>query len=206
MHATKSAPKGTAKSSSRVDDRRIQRTHQTLRDALIGLILEKGWDAISVLDLCDRANVGRSTFYTHFADKEDLLISGFADLRKGLRAMCRNAPGAVEPGQPLLFLRGLIEHVSDNQRLCRALVGKRSGLVVQNQFRKLLLDLLKDDLADVAPAGQRLDAAKHFLAGALFEMLNWWLEQPRGPEGPAQLEALFLQLALPVLATLRKAR
>src|SRR5262249_477652 len=51
-------------------DRRVVRTRQTLRAALIALLYERGWDAISVQDICGRAGVGRSTFYTHFADKE----------------------------------------------------------------------------------------------------------------------------------------
>lgn len=53
-------------------DRRVQKTQQSLRNALIALILEKHYDTISVQDIIERANVGRSTFYLHFRDKEDL--------------------------------------------------------------------------------------------------------------------------------------
>ena len=56
----------------RSTDRRVLRTRAVLRDALITLVGESGWDAITVQDICDRAKVGRSTFYMHFADKEDL--------------------------------------------------------------------------------------------------------------------------------------
>src|SRR5512141_2904590 len=58
-------------------DRRVQRTQQLLREALVALILEKGYDAITVQDILDLANMGRSTFYAHYRDKEDLLLSGF---------------------------------------------------------------------------------------------------------------------------------
>ena len=54
-------------------DRRIQRTRQLLEDALIALILEKGYDKITVQNIVDQANVGRSTFYSHFLDKDDLM-------------------------------------------------------------------------------------------------------------------------------------
>lgn len=64
----------------RTPDRRVQRTRRQLREALITLILERGWDAVSVRDVCEKADVGRSTFYVHFADKENLLLSGFDDL------------------------------------------------------------------------------------------------------------------------------
>ena len=56
------------------NDRRVNRTIESLRNALIELIVEKHYDSITVQDIIDRANVGRSTFYTHFRDKEDLLI------------------------------------------------------------------------------------------------------------------------------------
>jgi AcrR family transcriptional regulator len=54
-------------------DRRTQRTRHQLGRALVGLVEEKRFDDITVQDVIDRADVGRSTFYTHFRDKEDLL-------------------------------------------------------------------------------------------------------------------------------------
>lgn len=58
-------------------DRRIQRTRKALHEAQIELILEKGFDKVTVQDVIDRANVGRSTFYLHFKDIEDLFLGGF---------------------------------------------------------------------------------------------------------------------------------
>src|SRR5205807_4575943 len=65
----------------RATDRRVQRTRQLLQDALISLMIEKGYEATTVQDIIDRANVGRATFYAHFADKETLLVSRLEDLR-----------------------------------------------------------------------------------------------------------------------------
>ena len=62
-------------------DRRVQRTRQQPRGALLSLIQERGFEALSVQDIIDRANVGRVTFYAHFDNKEDLLVSGFDELR-----------------------------------------------------------------------------------------------------------------------------
>lgn len=156
-------------------DRRVLRTRQALRDALVALLLERGWDALTVQDVCERANVGRSTFYVHFADKEELLISGFADLRAALRGGAAR-PRKDEARRPLAFTRGLLEHVSENRRLFRALVGKRSALVVQRQFRRTVLDLVKEDLELVSSRRVPLDAAAHYLTGALVEVITWWLE------------------------------
>lgn len=58
-------------------DRRSQRTRQLLSSALVDLMLQKRYDEITVQNIIDRANVGRSTFYAHYLDKDDLLVSDF---------------------------------------------------------------------------------------------------------------------------------
>src|SRR3954452_8603828 len=82
------------------EDRRIQRTRQLLLQALFSLIQEKGFDAVTVQDIIDRANVGRSTFYVHFVDKEDLLVQAMdpfsADLKERQRKALRD--GVSEQG------------------------------------------------------------------------------------------------------------
>ncbi len=185
--------------ASKPTDRRVQRTHRLLSEALIELILERGWDKVSVQDVCERADIGRSTFYTHFADKEDLLVGGIDGLGQFLRAQARASTGV----RPLGFARGLIEHADEQRRVFRAVVGKHSGHVVQQRFRQLLLELVREDLAALVSTQPRLDAAAHYVAGALFELLIWWLEA-RHPIKASELEGLFHQLTTPVLAALRR--
>jgi AcrR family transcriptional regulator len=72
-------------------DRRIERTQQLLRGALRSLIQEKSFEALTVQEIIDRANIGRATFYSHFDNKDDLLASGFEDLRASLKARQRDA-------------------------------------------------------------------------------------------------------------------
>jgi AcrR family transcriptional regulator len=163
-----------------------------LREALIALILERGWEALSVQDVCERADIGRSTFYTHFADKEDLLISGFADLRAAL-----SFPKSKSK-LPLAFAHGLIEHVHENQRLFRALVGKRAGHTVRHQFRQMLLELMREDLILGASSAVPRDAAAHFLSGGMLELLTWWLEG-HSSLAPESIEQMFLCMAAAVL-------
>jgi AcrR family transcriptional regulator len=73
------------------EDRRVQRTQRLLREALVALIREKGFEALSVQEIIDRANVGRATFYAHFDNKEDLLASGFDELRASLKERQKDA-------------------------------------------------------------------------------------------------------------------
>src|SRR5215831_18398267 len=151
-------------------DARVMRTRAALRDALISLMAERGWDAIHIRDICARANVGRSTFYTHFADQEDLLLSGYEDLRRLLRASCSEARFQ---GRPFGFVRALFEHAYDNQRIFRALVGKRSSQVVQRRMLELVVDMTAEELREARGGRAVVPAVTHYLSGALFGQLIW---------------------------------
>src|SRR5262244_2336456 len=69
-----------------IKDRRVQKTKSLLHEALGSLIREKPYDGIVVQEILDRANVGRSTFYMHFSDKDDLLVSGIHDMLRSVHA------------------------------------------------------------------------------------------------------------------------
>lgn len=172
----------------RATDPRVLQTRAALRNALLALIVERGWDAIGIRDICQRSGVGRSTFYTHFADKEELLFSGFDDLRRMLRGPAATAADA----SPLGFSRGLIEHVEQNKRMFRALIGKRASQLAIRQMLRLVAELIRSDLAPVVPS-RRLEPVVHFLAGGLVELLVWWVEE-RSPLAGEEIESLFRDL------------
>jgi AcrR family transcriptional regulator len=180
--------------SAEVVDRRVQRTRDALRQALMQLMVECGWDAIDVRSLCDRANIGRSTFYQHYPNKEELLKANFAGLRDAL--MAQALAGPAQPGK-LAFVSGLVAHVHEAQEVFRALVGRRSGHYVQDRFRELLIELVQAG-APSKLRGWQATAQAHYLGGALFELLAWWLGSNR-PHKPSEIEALFDQWSQPVL-------
>ncbi len=167
------------------DDRRVRRTRRLLRDALVALILEKGYDRVTVQDVLDRADVGRATFYAHFRDKDDLLVSGFEELRESLRQQLAKFTGAQ--ADPLHLAEGLeltrvrFEHADDNRRLYQALVGKRGAGVIFRYAHEELASLLNEHFADVvAHRGLQLavppDVMVQYLVSALLGLLTWWLD------------------------------
>lgn len=180
-------------------DRRVLRTRRALREALVTLILEKGFEAVSIQDVADRADVGRSTFYTHFADKEDLLLSGSDDLRAALRQ------AAARDGRPLAFTRGIIDHAGENRRLFRAIVGRRTGAVVLRMFHELVSGLAREDLAGGPRASVQVEATVQLLAGAFVALLAWWLES-RSPLSAEELDALFHRSARSAIDPGRRAK
>lgn len=175
-------------------DRRVHRSRQRLHEALVALILERGWDRVSVQAVCARARVGRSTFYVHFADKEDLLVGGLDHVRDELRR--RRTAGRSR--QPFGFVRGMIEHADQSRRLFRAVIGKRSGLAVQRRFREVVLDLMVEDLSDQGVGTASLGSSSRFLAGALVELLIGWVDE-QAAVSAGEVERTFVRLATPVV-------
>lgn len=185
---------------SKNNDRRVQRTRQALRDALLSLLPERGWDDLSVQDICERADIGRSTFYVHYPNKEELLAGGLDDLRSVLSEQAKSTGDGNTAGA-LAFVWGLIEHVRDQRKLFRAIFGRRSGHVVQMRFREMVTKLVAENLSQLAPAGWQRDAATRYIAGALVELLAWWVDA-KNPCSAESINQYFLQLTRPMLTEL----
>lgn len=185
-------------------DRRIQRTRDVLHHALISLIIEKGYEAITVQDIIDRANVGRSTFYAHYVGKQDLLISGLKNFSKQLlvhqRASQASKGGFRERG--FGFSLAFFEHVHSHRNVYHAIVGRQSGTVVMSELRSLLAELVRNDLK-ILGTGQRPEelppnAVVHFVVGAFISVVTWWLDE-RSKLSPAEANAVFRRLTLPAI-------
>jgi AcrR family transcriptional regulator len=191
-------------------DRRIQRTQQLLRTALMALIQEKGFEALSVQDIIDRANVGRATFYAHFDNKDDLLASGIEELGVSLRERQRQAMAtAIRPDDRLFaFSRALFLHANEHRTVFRAMVGKRSGAVIQQLFHKLLVDLVRDEVKVMLPAGRTAEAPTEaiaqFIGGGLFGLLLWW-SNGKMRMRVDEVDAAFRRLAIPAVRAIAPA-
>jgi AcrR family transcriptional regulator len=186
------------------DDRRVQRTRQLLLSALLSLIREKGFEPLTVQDIIDRANVGRATFYAHFDNKEDLLVSGFEDFRASIKAhqreQLRDAAGSDE--RAFLFSSELIAHANDHREVFRAMVGKQSGVVAQRLFQKILVELIREDIKAIGPRGGHgpvpPEAAVQYIAGGLWGLFSWWLDA-KVRLSVEEVDEMFRRLALPSL-------
>jgi AcrR family transcriptional regulator len=182
-------------------DRRVRRTRRLLREALLALILEKGYDRVTVQDVLERADVGRATFYAHFRDKDDLLLSGAADLRESLRQqMAAFAAGQVSGARDTTQItRVLFEHAGRHRRLYRALVGRRGSGTLLKYAHDDLAALIREHLED-AIARRRLqpevplEVTVEFLASALLALLTWWLDNDM-PYTADEMGRMFQRLA-----------
>jgi AcrR family transcriptional regulator len=179
-------------------DRRVRRTRELLRRALFSLIQEQGYNRITVQDLLDRADIGRSTFYAHYRDKDDLLQSAFEDIRSALAAERKAAEQTT--GAPSGFLQPLLvvfRHVEGHRHLWQPLAHKGGAEVVTRIMRDHVTDLVREHLRSQFPGLGRnqpqLEAAVQFVAGACLGLLIWWLDNDV-PYSAEKLYAIFRRL------------
>jgi AcrR family transcriptional regulator len=179
------------------DDRRMLRTRTALRTALIELILEKHFDAITVQDIIDRANVGRSTFYAHFRDKEDLLIGDWEQFLDGIvQHINWNNAGKAR----FVPIREFFFHIKDFHHFYRALVKsskmermfKKGADSLSKSLEKSLTDFLKDKPEPQIP----IQILANHLGSAIFDQLKWWLDHNM-PFPPERMDEIFHQLMSP---------
>ena len=185
-------------------DRRVRRTKRIIGDAFVALILEKGYARVTVQDILDRADVGRSTFYAHYRDKESVLTAAFEDLRDELRTDLATLTPDVPPS-PTSPTGALFEHAYQRRAVYRALCGRQGGDIVYRHLRHLLGDLLREHLRPhLAAAGSDLpvDVVAEFYTSAALGLLTWWVDHDFRP-GPARLAHIYQRLAAPgILAAL----
>jgi AcrR family transcriptional regulator len=187
----------------RAIDRRVQRTRKLLQEALATMMVEKGYEATTVQDIIDRANVGRATFYAHFADKQTLLASSLEDLRAHLTQQQQRA--LVAPGEPdirgLGFSLAMLEHARGHLPLYGAIVGRESGAFVLQRIHRTIADLADIDLKAIGfkSTAEERTLAVEYIAGAFMAVLTWWLE--RGAKlPPREVDIIFRRLVLQGLA------
>ena len=184
--------------SEKAPDRRIRRTRQLLREALVELILEKGYDAVTVQDVLDRANVGRSTFYAHYRDKEELLLSGFEALQAQFEQHL--AGRSVNSASPWNLSLSLFQHAQSERRLYKALFGRQGGSVVLTHIHKYLFTLVRDHLRPRLSSKQSekvpADVLAHHLVSSFVALLTWWLDNDL-PYPAERINDMYLQLTQP---------
>jgi AcrR family transcriptional regulator len=183
-------------------DRRTQRTRQTLSHALIALIQEKRYEAITVQDICDRANVGRSTFYAHYQDKDDLLASNFQQMMESLGSQVE-----WRDNQFIFPVTALFRHVQEHHHLYKALAWGGGFDVLLRAGQQQWRAHIEAHLTTLLPQGRNpaipVDVATTYLAGTLQTLLLWWLER-KMPYSPERMDEIFQQLVMPgVMHTLQ---
>lgn len=177
-------------------DRRSRRTRQLVTEAMAELLQEKRYENITVRDILDRANIGSSTFYAHYFDKEDVQASLIQHVFEQLlqQLLRRSEEREVVPSLELF------QHVQQNFQQIQALIPGRFGETFWGVAESTMSQMIEQSLkstrglkhsCSVPPA-----AVARYLAATFLTLLKWWLIADM-PYSPGQMDEFFQQLALP---------
>lgn len=186
-------------------DRRQQKTRAAIFQAFSGLLAEKSYSRITVQEIIDRANIGRTTFYAHFETKDDLLKELCEELFGHILASakdCTHTHGLYsDRSVPESIFCHLLQHLQQNDHNILGLLSSENNELFLRYFKDGLKDLIQARFA--AEQGKdRGDVPQDFLinhiAGSFVELVLWWV-QGRMRETPAELDRYFRVVLGPVL-------
>ena len=178
-------------STGKKTDARVRRTRDALGDALVALMQEKPFETITVQDVLDRANVGRSTFYSHYSDKDDLLMSDAEEFFESISLLLSLRGDKSDRVFPV---QEFFSHIIEAKQFLDALMS--SGKFHDNmelargQFARGIERRLSElARAQSVPADER-PAIAFAHAGALLSLLEWWIDRGMKQQ-PAEMDQLF---------------
>jgi len=173
-------------------DRRVSRTRRNLREALMSLILEKGYDAVTIEEITSRADSGRTTFYLHYRDKEELLLESINNAVDDLFAQVSQMPlaewklpgeGAGEEVFSLSPILLVFQHAAENADLYRVVLRGEGISKTQNRIRGIIANAVSEFLYLRAEREAisfhpmvPVEVFANYFAGSLLGILTWWLE------------------------------
>ena len=185
-------------------DRRVKRTRERLQKALVELINERQYDAITVQEIVDRANVGRTTFYLHFNNKDDLFMSCHEAIANGFHSLHSLSPEELlspetPPGITLVY-----KHLVGARAMLNPIFQGQDSLLILRRIRDRSAQQIEGALRTAfaeTPSNIPIDVLAHYLAGAQIALVQWWLEKRQ----PNTIEDLARMVHCIQLAVIRDA-
>lgn len=170
-------------------DRRIQRTQRALTDALIALAHEKGYDAVTIRDITEHANVAYSTFFRHYTSKDDLLASEIQSIIDELQLLIQQAQSNSREAEGIL----IFQHIAAHPAFFRTVLSSQgTSRVLNNVQQNIVAYLVETSLIpadDLVPAEI---AANHFVVSVL-GLIRWWLDHDM-PYSIEQMAAIYSRI------------
>lgn len=188
-------------------DRRVQKTRKLLHEALGSLINEKSYDTIALQEILDRANVGRSTFYMHFRNKDHLLTDSIHEMLRWIR------PAALPRSKNwqervTSFSLPIFEHHERHLRTREARMGAKAKAVLHEHLQNVVTELVSDVLLK-GPSDNRKPSSQmpaqlvaQYVASTFVLVLNWWIDN-RSSLTAEKINDLFRELVFPTLSAMR---
>jgi AcrR family transcriptional regulator len=171
-------------------DRRVRKTQQQLGEALVAVILEKGYDVITIKDITDRADVAHATFYRHYRDKDELLARRLEEVVREIEALTRE-PSLQDAEGYLIF-----KHAQENSVLYRILLSSPGTTRVRKRIQETIAANVLRTCKPLHSARRGFippQAAANHIAGSMLLLIEWWLDQNM-PHPPHHMAKIYEQL------------
>jgi AcrR family transcriptional regulator len=170
----------------------------------MSLIVEKGYDAVTIEEITERADLGRTTFYLHYRDKEDLLVQSLEAVYDDLvaRIQQRTIDEWLADGQGPWTLA--FQHAAENARFYQIIISGQGGGALKKRVQDYIADTVQETIvtrmAELgASASVPVDVLSNYIGSALLGLIAWWLEEER-PYTVAQMDAYYRQLLMQGIA------
>ena len=181
-------------------DRRVNRTRRQLREALTALILEKGYDDLTIEEITARADLGRTTFYLHYSGKEELLLECIGTTAQELYDQVNPLINTGMPRSPQMGLTAVSQvfhHAALNSLLYRIILKGGAASKVQQFIQEFLSEAARPYFEQAyqteQPSSIPIDVIAHYFSVAMLGFLTWWLEADM-PYSPDEAAGYFTSL------------
>lgn len=179
-------------------DPRVVRTRSVLRDALMSLIAEMGYDAITVQHITDRARLNRATFYLHYRDKQDLLTHIIKDVLEEL-VQTPKFLQTSEPADTRALFTYYFDHVAKHAAFYRVMLQEASVAPyvqeMQNHLEGIAHQWMFSGRIDMKTMLTPPELFISFIGSAYFSIVKWWVTNDQ-PYSSAYMAAQFMRLTL----------
>lgn len=186
-------------------DRRQQKTRAAIFTAFSALLAEKSYSRITVQEIIDTADIGRTTFYAHFGTKDDLLKALCEELFGHIisSAMdCTHTHGLyADTNAPESVFCHLLQHLQENENHILELLSCESSELFLRYFKDSLNGLIQNQFVDQnrkSNADIPQDFLINHISGSFVEMVLWWIKS-RMKQTPEELDRYFRAVMEPVL-------
>ncbi len=162
-------------------ERRRQQTRKLLIDTTVQLVLEKGYETVTIQDITDQADLGRGTFYIHFKDKEDVLWTAIQNLIKEMEAEAhRQFQGKLPKQVEYYGLLNIFRHAEKNRDLYRVVLGGQGSAVLTERVQDLMADVFRRDIENPALRDPKAqvpgEVITQMMTGLITRLIGWWLK------------------------------
>jgi AcrR family transcriptional regulator len=165
-------------------DRRVERTRELLQKALMDLIAERGYDSITIQDIVDRANLGRTTFYLHYNSKDELFMSCHEAIVGEFHIGLLHPLTREELLSPQIppEMASAYRHLEEGRELLYPIFQGRDSQFILRQIRDRSAREIEANLRAVfveADSAIPFEMLANYLVGAQITLMQWWLEKRR---------------------------